>query len=696
MSARRDGELDDLGDEQGWDPEVRELAHYLRASSQAYAHVEPSAKFRQDLRRRLMREAWEQAARPAQPWYRRFLAPQPMAMAGAAIGAVLIVSVAFLSLGPQQRDHVNVAVVSPQQNAQLEPAVRPIVLEFSAPMKTDSVHYQIEPTTLVNQTWDQPGKVLTLTPVNALSASTQYKVTVTAATTAQSQQVQVSRIRPVVFSTGPTPTPTPSTSPRPTTPPSPILNPRDLAPVGSGARVHWSIDGTSLYVIAPSGQLQLIPLATGTPQRLADGVTLAAPAPDGSSAAWLSGGQVTFKSTTINNVQPIALGFRAGALLMATGTDVETADQRRVAAFKETATTADFTASGDRVAYLGASGLHLVDLAAARDTLVGPATALGGWGPDGHHYAYVTGAGVSVADAADGSTAALVSLPGATGVSWSRGEQLLMTAAGALYLADYGTGGPAAAHKLTSAQDGTFGSPDWAPNGSGQFSFVRGGDVWVAKLQGAVAGAPVITPATPNVNQDDLVNSFMTARKNALPDQALAFLDAAGRDAFTRLTLVYTDPSLARYYVLVSQPGRVVVRLVLVHVAVQTAVDETLVIQPDANSHPFIHSVTESPRASFGSGPEVIRTVVTGNQVQVTFDSDLDASSAVQAGSVSIRGVTTQASYDRPSKTVTLTVPAGLTPGASYDLLIGSGLRDVNERTAVPYDLPFTGPASGS
>lgn len=691
MSVHRDPELDDLGDEQGWDPEVRELAHYMRASSREYAHVEPSAKFRQDLRRRLMREAWEQAARPAQPWYRRFLAPQPMAMAGAAIGAVLIVSVAFLSLGPQQHDHVNVAVVSPQQNAQLEPAVKPIVLEFSAPMKTDSVHYQIEPTTLVNGTWDSQRKVLTLTPVNALSANTQYKVTVTSATTAQSQPVQVSRIRPVVFSTGPTPTPRPSISPRPTPPPSPVLAPRDVAPVGAGTRVHWSIDGSSLYVIGPNGQLQQIPLATGTPQKLADGVSLAAPAPDG-SVAWLSGGQVSWKATTINNVQPIALGFRAGALLLVSGSDVETADQRRVAAFKEPATAADLSAAGDRVAYLGASGLHLVDLASARDTLIGPATALGAWGPDGRHYAYLTGAGVSVADAGDASTLPFVALPGATSVSWSRGEQLLMTAAGSLYLADYGSGAPATAHRLTAAQDGTYTAVDWAPNGSGQFSFVRGGDAWVARIQGAVAGTPTITPATPNVNQDDLVNSFMNARKNGLADQALTFLDASGRDAFTRLTLIYTDPSLARFYVMLSQPGRVVVRLVLVHGAVQTAVDEALGIQPDANNHPFIHSVVETPRTSFGSGPEVIRASVTANQVQVTFDSDLDAASA---SAVSIKGVTTQSSYDRASKTVTLSVPGGLTPGASYDLLIGSGLEDVNGRTAVPYDLPFTGPASG-
>jgi hypothetical protein len=695
MSAYRDPELDGLGDEQGWDPEMRELAHFLRASSRAYSHIEPSPQFRRDLRRRLMREAWEQAARPPAPWYRRFLAPQPMAWAGAAIGAVLIVTVAFLSLGPQQHDNVNVAVHSPQQDAQnLAPAVTPIQLQFSTPMQTDSVQLQIEPATLITKNWDPQHRVLTITPVNGLSANTQYKVTVTSARTSQSQQVPVATIKPVVFSTGPLPTPTPSQGPRPTPPPSPILSPHDITSVVSGGRPHWSIDGSSLYVISPAGALQQIPLSGGTPQKLADGVSLAAVAPDGSSVAWLSGGQVTWKSTIVSNVQPIALGFRAAGLLMASVADVETAEQKRVAGFKETASAADFSALGDHVAYLGASGLHLVDLATGRDATIGPATALGAWAPDGQHYAYPTSAGVSVATVGDGATSRLVDLAGVNGLTWSRGQQVLLSAAGALYLVDYG-GGPATAQRLTAAQDGTFTAPDWAPNGSGQFSFIRGSDVWVAKVQGAAPGPAPITPVTPGVTQDDLVNSFMTARQRDLTDQALSFLDAAGRDAFSRLSLVYTDPALARYYVLISQPGRVVVRLVLTHGVGQTAVDETLGILPDANNHQFIHSVTENPRPSFGTGPEVVRTVVTPSQVQVTFDSDLDPNSAVQSGAVAIKGVTTSATYDRSSRTVTLTVQGGLTPGTAYELSIGASLEDLSQRSAVQYDLSFTGPTTG-
>ncbi len=687
MSAHRDPDLDGIGDELGWNPEVRELAQYLRATPHTYEHIEPSPQFRQDLRRRLMREAWERASRPAAPWYRRLLAPQPMAMAGAAVGALLIVTVALLySLGPHQADRVELTVMSPQNNAQLVSTVKPIELQFSQTMKSADVN--VVPATEKTTQWDAQRKILYVTPVNGLTGNTQYQVTVTSATTADGKQV--SKIKPVMFSTGPAPTPTPSVSPRPSTPPSPILSPHAVAPIAGGTRAHWTPDGTGLVVIGPNGQLQQITLAGGTVRQLASGATLDAVAPDG-SVAWVGNGQVTWKSTVIN-AQPIALGFRSGGLLLASVADVERADQTRVAAFKDTADAADFSPAGDRVVYHAVSGLHVVDLASGRDTLVGPAAGLGAWAPDARHFAYVTDTGVSIADANGGATAKLVDLAGVTGVSWSRGQQLLVSTASALYLVNYPTSGQAATpQKLSTPQDGAFGSPDWAPDGSGQFTFHRASEVWVARVQGAVAGTP-ITPVTPGVTQDDLVNSFLAARKDQLADQAASFLDAAGQAAFSRYSLI--DPTLARYYVLLSQPGRVVVRLVLVHGAVQAAIDETLGIQPDASNHLYIHSVTQVPRSPFATGPEVVGIVVSGGQVQVTFDSDLDPNSAVQPAAVGIKGVTTQAKYDSKTKTVTLTVPSGLTAGTTYDLLIGSSLQDVNGRSAVAYDLQFTGPAT--
>jgi hypothetical protein len=690
MSAQRDPDFDRIGEENGWDSELHELAEFMRAAPHPCAHVEPAAQFRVALRRRLMREALEQARQAPVPWYRRLLAPQPMAWAGAGVGLLLIFTVVAVSMfSPRQGDHVNVAVVSPQQDKQLVSTVQPIELKFSQPMDTSSVHVAIQPTTQAISEWQ--GTTLRITPLNgSLAPNTQYQVTVTSARTKQGQAV--AKIQPVVFSTGPTPTPTPSAGPTPTPAPTPIQNPHLIAPIGS-AKARWTADGTGLVLIGPNGQLQQFPAAGGTGQKLADGAALAAVGPDG-SPAWVSGGVVTWKSTTVSGVLPLALGFRQGSLLVATASDVETADRNRVVALKETAYSADFSPFGDRLAYVGPTGVHVVDLSAGgRDTLLGPGNGNGGeWSQDGKRYAYTTDAGVSVGDAIAATSARLVDLPGVTGLSWSRGNELLLSTASWLYLARYTDGSPVTARKLA---EGSFAQPQWAPGGNGLFSYRRGADLWVARVQGAVPGVPV-TPA-PTVSQDDVVSAFMLARKNQQADQALGFLDAAARDAFSRgLNLVYTDPStsLARYYVLLSQPGRVVVRLVLARGQTQTAVDETLVIPADPNGHPQIHAVTETPRVPFAAGPEVLGVSVANGQVQVVFDSDLDPSSVSQPGAVGIRGVSTQASFDAKQRTVTLTVPGGLTAGTTYDLQITPALQDMNQRRAVSYDLAFAGPGS--
>ena len=82
----------------------------------------------------------------------------------------------------------------------------------------------------------------------------------------------------------------------------------------------------------------------------------------------------------------------------------------------------------------------------------------------------------------------------------------------------------------------------------------------------------------------------------------------------------------------------------------------------------------------------------TGGQVRVSFDSDLNKDSV--PGAVSVKGVTTQATYDPHTRTVVLTAPGGLTPGQTYYLQVASSLQDVSRRTAQSYELPFNGPAS--
>jgi hypothetical protein len=687
MRTHRDPELDELFEQE---PELRELAQFMRARPHPAAHAEPSPQFRVALKQRLMREAWERASQPALPWYRRMLAPQPLAMAGAAVGALLIVFTVFQFANTPGGTN-NTVTVRSDLNGQTVSLVTAIPLSFNQPMDTNSVKtaVTIVPATQVTYHWQDNNKNLTITPVHNLAPNTQYVVKI--APTAKTQDGQVlTNAPPVQFVTSPPPpTPTPTPTSQPTSTPAPPIVSHPVAPTGNPA-VRWSPDGTKLYVVGPSGQLgawsvQGQPVGTAIQP---DGVTLIAIGPDG-TVAYVRDGQITYGSVTVPNVQPIALGFGQSGVVFATASDVQSSDQRKLASFTEQATAADFSPAGDRLVYRGASGnLHLVDLAhSGKDTAVGPSTGMGDWSSDGTRYAYQTDAGISVADGSSGSSSKLLDFPGLTGLAWSHGSQLLLSTSSALYV--YTPGDSAGARKL---MDGEFRQPSWAPAG-GHFSFKRGTDAWVGKLTGQ-GGTGTASPS--GTGQDDVVNGFMAARMNLQADQAMTYLDAAGKDAFSSLTLVYAagGPSLARYYVVLSQPNRVVVRLVLTKGSAQSAVDETLILK-SSGGRLLIDGVTERPRASFGSGPEIVRVTVAPDHVQVLFDSDLDQSTI--QGSVSLKGangqaVNSQASYDAKGKAVTLQITGGLTSGATFDLLVGSGLKDYNGRQALPYDLQFLGP----
>lgn len=691
MSAQRDPELDDLFE---GEPELREFAQFMRGRPHPAANVEPSPRFRMVLKQRLMREAWERASRPRLPWYRRLLAPQSLAWAGAAVGALLIGFTVFMFFNTSA-PNTTVFVHSELDGAQTVKVEKPIPLTFTQPMDASSVAVKIVPATEVRYAWQDNNTRLTITPVHQLTPNTQYEVSVASSAKTQSGQA-LTNAKPVHFVTTSPPAPSPTAQPSPSSTPTPlpIETPRSVAPIGTPA-ARWSSDGARLYVISPSGQLQAWPIAGGAAASIQpDGVTLVAVGPDG-NPAYVRDGKITYNSLSVPGVQPIALGFRqGGALIFATTSDVQSSDQQKLVHFAEEAAGADFSPAGDRLVYRSASGsLHLVDLTArpARDTVVGPASGLGDWSSDGTKYAYPTDAAVHVADTATGSSSRLADLAGVGGVAWSRStnNQLLLSTSSALYL--YSQGDPAGTRKLSA---GAFGQPSWSPGGGGYFSFRRSAEVWVSKVVGPLGGGTSSTPGSGS-SQDDVVNGFIAARKNGQSDLAMSYLDAAGKDAFSKLILVYIDPaqSLARHNILLSQPNRVVVRLVLGKGTSQSAVDETLVLQSSGGKL-LIHGVTETARTSFGAGPEIVKVVVSSDHVQVSFDSDLDQASI---GGVSLKGVTSRASYDAANKAVTLTVTGGLTPGATYDLLLGSGLRDTpNGRQAVLYDLQFVWPPAGS
>jgi dipeptidyl aminopeptidase/acylaminoacyl peptidase len=172
---------------------------------------------------------------------------------------------------------------------------------------------------------------------------------------------------------------------------------RQLASTGPAA-ASWSSDGSKLYVVSPSGQLSAVPVAGGDAQQVQpNGVSLVKAGPNG--PAYVRGGLVVYGQVAVPGLQPIALGFRGGNLAIATADSVVNPDTSKVASFSEAATAAEFSPDGGRIAYLGASGLHVVDLTTQADKLVGPAAGLGDWSPDGRRYAYPTESTVSLTHA---------------------------------------------------------------------------------------------------------------------------------------------------------------------------------------------------------------------------------------------------------------------------------------------------------
>jgi hypothetical protein len=661
------------------------VAEQLRVVPHVSARVEPAPAFRVELRRKLMREAWVLASQPPPPWWRRLVAPPALAWAGAAVG-VLLIGFATLTVALHPAHAPTVTVSSPYSAAEPVAVVKPIKLQFSQSMDRRSVQdsVKIQPATQVaTYQWQGDSRSLSIVPVNDLAPNTRYQVTVAqSARTTSGQQVGGSRT--VTFLTGTQPSPPPPTpTPTTTTPPPPSLVEHQLGPSTNG-QVRWSPDGTKVWLVAPGGQLQAWPVSGGQPlpDSTISNVSMFAVASNG--LAYVRNGQITYNQLTVPNVQPIAVGIHGGQLVFATSRDVEQGPRQPVASLNEEAQSADFSPAGDRLAYRTASGsLHVLDLASGRDTPVGPSSGLGGWSPDGTRYAYPTEAGVSVTDGA-GPSKVLLEMAGVSGVSLSSSSRggLLLATRDAVYVANADGSG---LHKL---QSGSYETPIWGPSGRA-FAFRRLGVEWVAQLDAQPVAAPSAT-----ASQDEVVDNFMAARKAQKPDQALTFLDAAAQAAFAKLNdLIFGgSPTLGRYYVVFSEPGRSVVRIVLLQGNVQLAVDETLTFKLDANGKPIIDGVSELPRPGFGNGPEVVRASVTGNQVHVQFDSDLNPSTV--ASGVSIRGVPTQATYDSKTKTVTLTAAGGLpASGGPYQLQVGGGLQDVSQRSAVPYELSLFSPS---
>jgi hypothetical protein len=691
MNRERDREIEELFED---DAELREIANVLRATP--LPGVDPDPAFRASLRRRLMDEAERGGEeQPPTPWYLRWLsAPGRLAWAGqvaikprlawsGGIAALLVLALLGVWLVNRPSHHGPVQVMIPIQNSQSVAVVTPIPIKFSQPMERASTEkaISIQPATEVSFRWPNPSE-LDITPKNgSLAPGTRYQVTVGAGATTEDGQ-KLAQAQTASFVTVPPPTPTPPPAPTPSPPQNlvpTLVGAHRVGDIGDAPAV-WSTDGGQLYFIDPTGQLDAYNAASGAVQTLAEDVTTVAATPSGPAYA-LQSGDVVWNGQTIKDVDPAAIGFRAGRLLFVTDEGVASSDHSINVPLSGSVSAASFSPDGNRVAYLGDHGLHLVDIGSGRDRPVQQAPALGAWAPkSSSQYAYPNQSSVVFVDPTAGTASRTLGAAGVTGISWSQDDQLLLAGPSGLSIVPAAGGTPA---KLSSD---AITQPQWSPAANRLLSYDQDGGLWVAQVSN---GRPQYA------TQQDLVAAFMAARKAGATMQAMQFLDAAGEAAFQRIPLVYGNgQALSRYQVLLDETGRVVVRLIVDTGSGESGVDETLTLLRDGQGRLVIHGATDSPPRSLGQGPEVVMVRVGGNQVTVTFDSDLDPSSV--SGVMVSGGIRpSSTNYDPRNRSIVLTFADGLDSKATYKLLITGGVRDVGHRSAAPSTIAFTGIPGG-
>ncbi|MFZ0215072.1 MAG: Ig-like domain-containing protein, partial [Candidatus Dormiibacterota bacterium] len=570
-------------------------------------------------------------------------------------------------------------VSSPQDRSQAVRLAQPITLKFTEPMDptTTQQAIHIRPTTKVTYHWVN-SQTLDITPVNkGLAPNTRYQVTLSTGAQTQTHQPipEASATPGISFVTvpppapGSTPQPTGQPSPSPSSTPNPLGNVHELGAIGAQAPV-WSTDGSTVYVVGPQGQLTAYSATGGVSQALASsGVTLVAAGPQG--VAYVANGSLAYDGQTQQGVAPAAIGFRGNQLLTLVGQVVASSANPNLAKLAEAPQMAEFSPDGTQLAYLGTSGLHIVNLPSNQDQVIGPATALGAWSPLSSQLTYVNG--TSIEETTGGTPQTLLSEAGVSTVSWSSNGLLLLSGSSGVQSAVAADGSGVRQLAAANVSRATWSSVA----GAATFAYVENGNAYVAQ---------VVNAQTPQADQNDIVSQFMKARVAGDTATAQTYLDASGKQDFSTLPLVYSgSQELSWYSVLLSQPsGEVVVRIVLStrtgsH---ETAYDEMLqLVRDPASGHLLIHGATDGAQRSLDSGPEVVSLSVQANQVRVAFDSDLDP--ATVTGAIAIAGQqSTQTAYDTKTRTVTVQLAQPLQAGKTYQLQVAAALKDSSEHAA--------------
>ncbi|HEV2029712.1 MAG TPA: Ig-like domain-containing protein [Candidatus Dormibacteraeota bacterium] len=700
MSMRHDPELDDVLQDQ----ELRRLADLLASSRQAEPPLDEA--FRSGLRRQLMQKAWEMGEGRPSLW-RRVFAPSGLAWVGATAGLVLIAGLVVFYATQPAGGLDKIYINSPLDGSKAVALQQAILVNFNQPMDHPSTEaaVQIAPATNVTFTWQQ--NTLAVQPTSGnLAPNTQYQVTIgSGALTAAKQPLTTAQT--ITFVTQPPTPPTPSPSPTPRSPASPtslLAGEHQLSSLGGTASstIQWSADSSSVYFIDSKGGLSEVPAKGGDVKVVAsDGVSSPAIAPAGDRLAYIRGGKIetlTFATGTTAElvVTPVAtlVGWAKDTLVWAAADGFYTKGTNGAVQLAPLPTTGavsvvSFAPDGIHAAYRQDQKLFLLELATAKSTQLGQAgAAFSGWSPNGTLLMYSTADALIVSDLQGVSVSTLP----AGEASWSSQDAILLGSDTDLFEVRPDASAP------TKLANGTYRLPTWAPNGK-DFAFVRGGALWTAS-------APAL-PSVPTTLDlaSAVVNSFMQARQKGQADQAAAFLDDTGKQAYSgeRLKLVINgDARFSRFYVLTqavtgSQPDTAtfVIRLVLTHGKLDVAdFEETLTVIRDAATKQFvIDQAAAGAHRDLGKGAEVVGVVVAADNIQVAFDSDLDPGTVTDGVRVlDSKGRQVDATATYANRTVTIS-GLDLKPGAQYKVVVLTTVRDVlGHNVAAEYDLQLLGP----
>ncbi|MDQ6877212.1 MAG: Ig-like domain-containing protein [Candidatus Dormibacteraeota bacterium] len=699
MSMHYDPELNDILE----DDELMRLAGMLRSTRRAEPPLDEA--FRSELRRQLMKKAWEMGEGRT-PWWRRLSGPPSFAWVGAAAGVVLIASVVvYMTNQPASRSDIHIS--SPMADARTVQLQQPILVKFNQPMdhKSTEAAVKIAPATYVAFSWN--ANTLAVQPTGGnLAPNTQYKVTIGPGARTLSG-LKLASPTTITFVTQPTVTPPPP-SPKPTVSPTPAapLSEHKLAALVPGTidTPQWSADSTTLYLVGDNGGLESVTVADGTVKVLVpDGVSHPAMAPAGDRLAYVRAGRIEVLTLATGSTTDLTaatrlttLGWAKDQLLWGTSDGVfKTAADgtTQVAAIPQDAAVVSIAPDGATAVYRQGRWLYALNLASTKAIRFG---VIGGeflgWSPDGSRMLY---AGTDATVVADDLGRRIARLPVGE-PSWSSQDVILLGTETNLYAVRPDGFG------FTKLSSGTYHLPVWAPNGT-SFAYVRGAAMWSA-------AAPPL-PAEPSAidQASSVVSSFMTARLQGQTAQATAYLDDKGKQAYSNsgLPLVISGYAIfSRFYFLAQEitgshqnTARIVVRLVLSRGSLDVSdYEETLILVRDQASHPFlINQATASPTRDLGKGAEVVSVDIASGSVKVVFDSDL-VSSTVQDGVVVLdangRRVAGASTY--ANRTVVIT-GLQLVPGTLYKLVVLTSVQDVGGRS-VPfeYDLTIVGPSTSA